>query len=121
MFEFGKDLRKLFAQARESDDLGWVELIGVEVDRIIAGGVDDSPGGKEIEEVQAHIAAGKLPTKLAMTWDDRVSFLLTEGLQLKKVTFLDTVFEGTKADDGGFDTEVDIATGELRKLIPDLI
>jgi hypothetical protein len=29
MFEFGKDLRKLFAQAREADDLGWLELIGV--------------------------------------------------------------------------------------------
>lgn len=28
MFEFGRDLRKLFAQARESEDLGWVELIG---------------------------------------------------------------------------------------------
>ncbi|MFT4243430.1 MAG: recombination-associated protein RdgC [Acidovorax sp.] len=75
----------------------------------------------DIEEVQAHIAAGKLPTKLALTWDDRVSFMLTEGLQLKKVAFLDTVFEGTKADDGGFDTDVAIATGELCKLIPDLI
>ena len=75
----------------------------------------------DIEEVQAHIAAGKLPTKLALTWDDRVSFMLTEGLQIKKVSFLDTVFEGTKADDGGFDTDVAIATGELVKLIPDLI
>ncbi len=77
----------------------------------------------DIEEVQAHIAAGKLPTKLAMTWDDRVSFLLTEGLQLKKVSFLDTVFEGQGSgkDDGGFDTDVAIATGELSKLIPDLI
>lgn len=28
MFEFGKDLRRLFAQARESDDLGWLELVG---------------------------------------------------------------------------------------------
>ncbi|RZJ60310.1 MAG: recombination-associated protein RdgC [Acidovorax sp.] len=74
-----------------------------------------------IEEVQAHIDAGKLPTKLAMTWDDRVSFMLTEGFQIKKVSFLDTVFEGTKADDGGFDTDVAIATGELVKLIPDLI
>ena len=71
--------------------------------------------------MQAHIAAGKLPTKLALTWDDRVSFMLTEGLQIKKVSFLDTVFEGTKADDGGFDTDVAIATGELVKLIPDLI
>ena len=75
----------------------------------------------DIEEVQAHIAAGKLPTKLALTWDDRVSLMLTEGLQIKKVSFLDTVFEGTKADDGGFDTDVAIATGERVKLIPDLI
>ncbi|WP_343734589.1 recombination-associated protein RdgC [Acidovorax sp.] len=75
----------------------------------------------DIAEVQGHIDAGKLPTKLAMTWDDRVSFLLTEGLQVRKLAFLDTVFEGTKADDDGFDTDVAIATGELVKLIPDLI
>ena len=75
----------------------------------------------DIEEVQAHIQAGKLPTKLAMSWDDRVSFVLTEGLQLKKVAFLDTVFEGQSQDDGGFDADVAIATGELTKLIPDLI
>ena len=75
----------------------------------------------DIAEVQGHIDAGKLPTKLAMTWDDRVSFLLTEGLQVRKLAFLDTVFEGTKADEGGFDTDVAIATGELVKLIPDLI
>lgn len=28
MFEFGRDLRKLFDKARESEDLGWLELIG---------------------------------------------------------------------------------------------
>lgn len=75
----------------------------------------------DIAEVQGHIDAGKLPTKLAMTWDDRVSFLLTEGLQVRKLAFLETVFEGTKADDGGFDTDMAIATGELVKMIPDLI
>lgn len=31
MFEFGKDLRRLFAQARESDDLGWLELVGADL------------------------------------------------------------------------------------------
>lgn len=31
MFEFGRDLRKLFEKARESDDLGWLELIGVDL------------------------------------------------------------------------------------------
>ncbi len=29
MFEFGKDLRRLFVQARESEDLGWLELISI--------------------------------------------------------------------------------------------
>jgi hypothetical protein len=31
MFEFGKDLRKLFGEARDSDDLGWLELIGADL------------------------------------------------------------------------------------------
>jgi hypothetical protein len=31
MFEFGRDLRKLFDKARETEDLGWVELIGVDL------------------------------------------------------------------------------------------
>ena len=72
----------------------------------------------DIDEVQQHIAQGKLPTKLALTWDDRVSFVLTEGLQLRKLEFLDSVMEGMES---GFDADVAIATGELRKLIPELI
>lgn len=75
----------------------------------------------DIAEVHEHIKQGKLPTKLALTWDDRVSFVLTDGLQVKKLAFLDAVFEGGKLEEGGFDTDVAIATGELRKLIPDLI
>ena len=31
MFEFGRDLRKLFEKARESEDLGWLELVGVDL------------------------------------------------------------------------------------------
>lgn len=74
----------------------------------------------DIDEVRAHIEAGKLPTRLAMGWDDRVAFVLTEGLQLKKVALLDTVLEG-QGDDGGFDADVAIATGELSRLIADLV
>ena len=36
MFEFGRDLRKIFAQARHSEDLGWVELISADLLRIEA-------------------------------------------------------------------------------------
>lgn len=75
----------------------------------------------DLEEIHNHIRQGKACTKLGVTWDDRVSFVLTEGLQLRGVQFLDTVFDGQAADAGGFDTDVAIATGELRKLIPDLI
>jgi len=75
----------------------------------------------DIDEVRAHIEGGKLPTKLAMTWDERVSFVLTEGLQLKKVALLDTALEGQSQDDGGFDTDVALATGELSRLIADLV
>jgi len=76
----------------------------------------------DTEEVKQHIAAGKLPTRLALTWDSRVSFVLTEALQLKKLTFLDSVLEGTSSEkDEGFDADVAIATGELRKLLPDLL
>lgn len=79
----------------------------------------------DIEEVQAHIDAGKLPTKLALTWDDRVSFVLTQGLQLRGVQFLDVVFENSESKGDGaadhFDADVALMTGELRKLIPDLV
>ena len=74
------------------------------------------------DQMRLHISQGKLPTKLAMDWDGRVSFVLTEGLQLRKIKFLDAVFEGEKAEDeGGFDADVAIATGELSALITDLV
>jgi recombination associated protein RdgC len=74
----------------------------------------------DTDEVRQHIAQGKLPTRLALTWADRVSFVLTEGLQLRKIGFLDGVFEGRPAEEG-FDADVAIATGELRQLIPELV
>ena len=76
----------------------------------------------DTEEVKQYVESGKLPTRLALTWDSRVSFVLTEGLQIKKLTFLDVVFEGSSSGkEDGFDTDTAIATGELRKLLPDLI
>lgn len=75
----------------------------------------------DTDDVRQHIEAGKRPTRLAMTWNGRVSFVLSEGLQLKKIEFLDGVFEGRTDDDAGFDADAAIATGELRQLIPDLV
>ena len=76
----------------------------------------------DIDEIRTHIEQGKLPTRLALTWQDRVSFVLTEGLQLKKITFLEGVFEGGgNQKEDGFDADAAISTGELGQLVPDLI
>ena len=78
----------------------------------------------EIDEVAEHIASGKVPTQLAMTWNERVSFVLTDMAQVKKIKLLDVVLDGVQEngkDDDGFDTDAAIVTGELSALIPDLL
>ena len=78
----------------------------------------------EIDEVAQHIAAGKVPTQLALTWNDRISFVLTETAQVKKLKLLDVVLDGVQAggkDDDGFDTDAAILTGELSAMLPDLL
>jgi recombination associated protein RdgC len=45
------------------------------------------------EDIRRHIAAGKQCTRLAMTWNSRVSFVLTESLAIKGVKPLDVIKE----------------------------
>ena len=82
----------------------------------------------DIDEVGEHVRQGKVPTQLALTWAGRVSFVLSEALTLKKIKLLDVVLEGAGAnagasrqDEGGFDADVALFTGELRLLIPELM
>lgn len=79
----------------------------------------------DTEEVRQHIRKGMYVTSLDLRWGiGRVSFVLTEGLQLKKIEFLDAVFEdqaGQEREGDDFDANVAIVTGELSYLIADLI
>lgn len=78
----------------------------------------------DIDEVVEHIKQGKVPTRLALTWKDRVSFVLTDTMALKKIDLLEAALIGDKGmtlDNDAFDADVAIATGELALLIPDLI
>lgn len=79
----------------------------------------------EAEEVRRHIAGGKQCTRLALTWNDRVSFVLTEALAIKRVAPLDVLKENADAamqnDDERFDTDFALMTGELAQLIADLV
>lgn len=73
------------------------------------------------DEVRQHIQQGKLPTRLAMSWEGRVGFVLGESMQLKKIAFLEGVFDERAKDDSGFDADVALSTGELQQLLPALI
>lgn len=74
------------------------------------------------DDVRRHVAEGKRPTRLAMSWEGRVGFTLTEGMQLKKIAFLEGVFEDQpKDEEQTFDSNVAIGTGELRGTLEALI
>ncbi|TAL65722.1 MAG: recombination-associated protein RdgC [Burkholderiaceae bacterium] len=77
----------------------------------------------DIEEVRQHVEAGKLPIRLALTWNGRVSFQLTDQFVLRSIAFLDVVFEEGSKDsrDDAFDADVAISTGELKSLLGGLI
>lgn len=79
----------------------------------------------EGDEVKAHLTAGKLPTRLALTFDGRASFVLTDKGEVKRLQFLDVVQEqldgGNDAAAELFDAHFALMTGELRRLIPAVV
>ena len=79
----------------------------------------------EGDEVKAHLEAGKLPTRLALTFDERISFVLTEKLEIKRLDFLDVVrdqIDGDKDDaEAQFNAEFALMTGELAHLLPAIV
>jgi len=62
-----------------------------------------------IVDMRRHIEAGKQCMRLAMTWDDRVSFVLTPSLTIKRVTPLDVIKEAAdptaQNDDEPFESD----------------
>ncbi|HEY4317058.1 MAG TPA: recombination-associated protein RdgC [Herbaspirillum sp.] len=79
----------------------------------------------EADDVRRHIEAGKQCTRLAMTWNDKISFVLTEGLTVKRVTPLDVLKEDsdstTKNNDERFDSDMMLMTGELHLMLSALV
>jgi recombination associated protein RdgC len=78
----------------------------------------------EGEEIRAHIATGKSVTRLGMTWNDRISFVLDDKLQIKRLVFLDIIEqqagEAENADER-FELDFTLMTGELARMLDDLI
>ena len=72
-------------------------------------------------DVRKHVLEGKLPTALALSWDGRMAFVLTDTMQLKKLQYLDGVESHGDQHEDRFDADVALATGNLRLLIEDLV
>ena len=78
-------------------------------------------------DIRDHLDAGKTPVRLGLTWNDRISFVLTETLQVKRVVFLDILKREESPADNAQDEEekfeIDFAlmTGELSLMLADLV
>ena len=76
------------------------------------------------KEIRGHLGAGKYPTRLGLTWKDRVSFVLTDKLQVKRLEFLETSKDDTEGEDVDpaeqFDIDFTVMAGELAGLLKDL-
>ena len=75
------------------------------------------------DEIEAHLEAGKLVTKLAVSWDERLSCILADDVSIKRLRFLDLVMEEAgevSADDdvARFDADFALMTLELSRFIP---
>ncbi|HEY9101542.1 recombination-associated protein RdgC [Chitinimonas sp.] len=78
------------------------------------------------DEVKQHLKTGKLVTQLALSWDERIAFVLTEKLQIKRLTFLDLLEDKLKeadAEDAAamFDTSLTLMAEEGRGLVAAVI
>ena len=82
----------------------------------------------EQEEVLRQVGAGKQCVKLALTWNDRISFVLTADLTIKRLAPLDVMREsydesgdGAANADDMYQSMFVLFTGEVRKMMADVV
>lgn len=78
------------------------------------------------DEMKQHLASGKQVTQLALSWDERLSFVLTEALQIKRLAWLDLLEDEIKSADTAdaaamFDTALTLLVLEGRGLLAALL
>jgi recombination associated protein RdgC len=76
------------------------------------------------KDIRSHLAGGKYPTRLGLTWNGRVSFVLTDTLCLRRIKFLEVGKDQSDAEEvesaEQFDIDFAVMAGELSALLTDL-
>ena len=98
------------------------ELRGADESKPTVRYVRHDLGGKD---VVTHINDGKVATKLGLNWNERISLVLHEQHQVKRVRFLD-IDKNREGDQSQnpeeqFDADFALMTGEFSKLLSDLV
>lgn len=78
------------------------------------------------EEIKMHIDAEKYIVKVALEWDDCLSFILCDDLSIKRVKFFDVIHEQNDDIDGDdvlarLDADFILMASEVNRLIHDLL
>jgi recombination associated protein RdgC len=79
-----------------------------------------------LPEIKNHLDIGKEVIKLAVNWEDRLSFIIDENLAVKRLRFLDMVQEQaadieTSNETEKFDADFSIMSLELNQFLPRLL
>ena len=76
-------------------------------------------------DAELTIDGGKGKVQAPLTWNDKISFVLTEQFQIKRLAFLDILKEEAESQaettDELFDLDFTLMTGELARLLADLV
>jgi recombination associated protein RdgC len=83
----------------------------------------------DLREIRSHLEAGKYPTQLGLSWNDRVAFMLNEKLAIKRVQFLDLEPDSDLQEAAPaavdpvekFDADFALMTGELGQLLAEIL
>ncbi|APQ14693.1 recombination-associated protein RdgC (plasmid) [Pseudomonas oryzihabitans] len=94
---------------------------GEEGGKVVATGQDLTS-----DEIQNHLGAGKLVSKLALAWSDKLSFVLNDKAQVTRLRFEDLLQDQAEADGGDdaaaqFDASFVLMCLTLEEFLPQLV